>query len=89
MTQNFHVTVNGRNIRRVTFYLDGKKLRSLTKPNAGTRYRIAVRPDELQRGTHRVIAKTSFTAASGTPTRSLRVVFQRCGRSASAPKFTG
>jgi hypothetical protein len=36
-----------------------------------------------------VLARTTFSAASGTRARTLRVVFQRCARAASAPQFTG
>jgi hypothetical protein len=32
---------------------------------------------------------TYFTRESGTKMRTLRVVFQRCGRTATAPRFTG
>jgi hypothetical protein len=89
VTGNFNVQVTGRQIRRVTFYLDGKKVRTLTRPNRGTRFALAVRPNSLRRGTHRVLAVTTFTAASGTRSRTLRVVFQRCARRAAAPSFTG
>jgi hypothetical protein len=89
VTQNFNVTVTGREIHRVTFTLDGKRIKTLRKPNVGRTYQIAVRPGLLRRGTHRITARTTFTAASGTPPRSLRVVFQRCARAASAPQFTG
>lgn len=88
VTQNFHVTVTGKRIRSVTFSLDGKRIKTLHKPNVKGAYRIAVRPGRLRRGTHRVIARTTFTTASGTPARSLHVVFQRCGRG-RAPQFTG
>jgi hypothetical protein len=89
VTTNFHVQVYGRQIRRVVFYLDGKKIKSLTRPNKGTRYALAVRPNKLRRGTHRVIAVTYFTKASRTKSRKLRVVVQRCGRAAAQPRFTG
>jgi len=89
VTQNFDVTVTGQNIGRVTFSLDGKRIKTLRKPNVGRRYRIAVRPGRLRRGTHRIVALTTFTAASGTAARRLRVVFQRCARAGSAPQFTG
>jgi hypothetical protein len=89
VTQNFNVTVTGQAIDRVTFALDGKRIKTLRKPNAGRAYRIAVRPGRLRRGTHRITALTTFTAASGAPARRLRVVFQRCARAASAPQFTG
>jgi len=89
VTQNFNVTVTGQQIHRVTFALNGKRIKTLRKPNAGRAYRIAVRPGRLKRGTHRITARTTFTAASGTPARSLRVVFRRCARAASPPRFTG
>jgi hypothetical protein len=89
VTRNFHVTVTGKQIRRVTFYLDGRKIKTLSKPNSASTFSIPVRPDTLKRGTHRIVAKTTFQPASGTRARSLRVVFQRCGRAASRPQFTG
>ena len=69
--------------------MDGKKVRTLTRPNRGTRFALAVRPDTLRRGTHRVLAVTYFTTASGTKSRTLRVTFSRCSRAAVAPRFTG
>jgi hypothetical protein len=89
VTRNFNVTVTGRQIRRVAFYIDGKLVRTLSKPNRGTRFVLPIRPNRLSRGTHRVVARTTFAPSSGTRARSLRVVFQRCARAASAPKFTG
>ena len=89
VTTNFNVQVTGRQIRKVDFYLNGKKVRSLTRPNLGTRFALPIRPNSLRRGQHRVLAVTYFTKASGTKMRTLRVVFQRCGRTAAAPRFTG
>ncbi|MEA2195652.1 MAG: hypothetical protein QOG42_2112, partial [Solirubrobacteraceae bacterium] len=85
----FNAIVTGKRIRRVTFYLDGKRVRSLTRPNSGTRYALKVNPGSLSPGTHRVLAVTSFTPASKTSQRTLRLVFQRCARRAVAPRFTG
>ena len=87
-TQNFSVAVNGSKIRLVVFYLDGKRVRSLTRPNSGRRFVLVVKPGPLRRGTHRVLAVTSFTAASKTKQRTLRLVFQKCGRRIVAPRFT-
>jgi hypothetical protein len=89
VTTNFNVQVYGRQIRKVVFYLDGKKIKTLTKANMGTRFALPVRPNSLRRGVHRALAVTYFTKASGTPSRTLRVVFQRCGRTAAQPRFTG
>jgi len=89
VTQNFNVTVTSRQIRRVDFYLDGRRVKTLTKPNRGKRFVLPVRPNRLRRGTHRITAVTRFTGASKTRSRTMRVVFQRCGRAARAPRFTG
>lgn len=89
VTRNFNVTVTGRQIRRVTFFVDGKSVRTLTRPNRGSRFVLQIRPNTLRRGTHRVLARTTFTSASATRSRTLRVVFSRCARAASAPQFTG
>jgi hypothetical protein len=87
--QNFSVIVRGSKIRRVVFYLDGKRVKTLVRPNSANRYVLPIRLKSLRLGTHRVLAVTSFTAASNTPKRTLRRVFQRCGRKAAAPRFTG
>jgi hypothetical protein len=81
--------VRGREIRRVVFMLDGRRVRTLTKPNSGQRYALPVNPARLRRGVHRVTATTTFTTASNTRPRTLRVVFQRCSRRAVSPQFTG
>ncbi|MEA2189539.1 MAG: hypothetical protein QOK16_4550 [Solirubrobacteraceae bacterium] len=89
-TKNFNVQVDGTQISRVVFSLDGKRIRTLRKPNAGTsKFRVRVFPGTLSRGIHRVIATTTFTTDSNTPARRLRVVFSRCARAAQAPRFTG
>jgi len=88
VTRNFNVQVIGRKIRRVVFYLDGKKVQTLNRPNrSGNRFALPVRPNSLRRGTHRVLAVTSFS--DGTRMRTLRVTFSRCARRAVAPRFTG
>jgi len=83
------VIVSGRQISRVVFTLDGRVVRSLTRPNSGTRYRLAVNPRKMRTGVHRVIARTTFRQQSGTKARVLRVTFSRCARRAAAPAFTG
>ena len=85
----FRVVVRGSQIRRVTFRLDGRRVLSLTKPNRGSRYALLVSPGRMSVGTHRVTATASFTSASRTPARTMRVAFQRCSRRVSTPAFTG
>jgi hypothetical protein len=87
--KNFHVTVTGKHIRKVTFRLDRKVVKTLTRPNARSAFRLPVQTARLTRGTHRVTATTTFTSASGTRARTLRVVFQRWLRSPRFPQFPG
>gem|GEM_PF-2912953 len=85
----FNVVVRGRQIQRVIFALDGRVVRSLTRPNSGSQYVLKVNPRTLRNGVHRVIARTVFRSQSGTRPRVLRVTFSRCQRRAAAPAFTG
>jgi hypothetical protein len=85
----FNVVVSGRQIQRVVFTIDGKVVRTLTKPNSGNRYKLAVNPRRYSPGTHRVLARTVFRTKSGTKSRTLRTVFSRCAARAIAPSFTG
>ena len=85
----FRVTVRGRQIARVVFSLDGRVVRTLTRPNTGSVFTLRVDPRRLRTGVHRVLARTTFSRQSGTRARTLRVTFSRCSRRASAPAFTG
>ena len=84
------MTVDGRRIDRVLFLRDGKFVRLLTEPNLGNRWMLPVNPRMLPLGRHRILARVIFLKQSATRSRTLRVVFSRCGRLATtAPSFTG
>jgi hypothetical protein len=85
----FNVMVAGRQIQRVIFSLDGRVIRTLYRPNSGSRYKLPINPRTMRNGTHRVLARIIFRPSSGTNNRTLRVLFSRCARRASLPKFTG
>jgi hypothetical protein len=85
----FNVLVTGRQISRVVFTLDGKVIKTLSRPNSGNRYKLPINPRTLKTGTHRVVARTIFTTKSGTKSKTLRVTFTRCARKAALPQFTG
>jgi len=85
----FNVVIRGRQIERVIFTIDGKVVKTLTAPNRGSLYVLSVNPRVLGVGVHRVLARTVFLRQSGTPARTLRVVFSRCTRRATSPAFTG
>ncbi|MDT7713538.1 MAG: hypothetical protein QOG46_2364 [Pseudonocardiales bacterium] len=84
----FYVDVTGRQIARVVFTLDGKRVKSLTKRNHGRAFGLHITPRQSRIGAHRVLARVTFNESSGTRARTLRLVFQRCA-SAAAPAFTG
>jgi hypothetical protein len=81
--------VSGKRIVKVTFYLDGKKVKTLTKPNKGSGWVLPLNVRRLAYGSHRVQAKVQFAKASGTKAKTMRLSFSRCGAAAAQPQFTG
>jgi hypothetical protein len=83
-------TVSGRRIVKVTFYVDGKKVKTLTKANAkGGTWKLPLNVKRLAYGTHRVRATVQFAKSSQTKVKTLRFSFDRCHAAAAQPKFTG
>ena len=85
--QAFKASVRGRSIASVAFFVDGK----LAKKFTGTRavYSIKVNPRRYGFGRHRVVARVTFVAESGTKARRLPLTFRRCAQGTIAPRFTG
>lgn len=84
----FRVKVSGKQIRKVVFTIDGKRVKKVTAAASGSSYSIKVNPNRYKFGSHLVSAKVTFTAASNTRSKTLRVRFARCIRR-TAPAFTG
>jgi hypothetical protein len=86
----FTASVVGRNIAQVVYLLDGRKVRTLTKPTAGSRWSARIVPPKKV-GTHRVQAGVSFVQNATPRVRVLSLTFQRCAKAARkvAPRFTG
>jgi hypothetical protein len=85
----FNATVRGRQIRRVTFFLDGRRI-VIRKAKSGQRtFKARIRPGRLSVGVHRVTARVVFRTASRTRARTLVLSFQHCARLATSPRFTG
>jgi hypothetical protein len=83
-------TVTGRQIVKVTFYVDGKKVETLTKANkSGGRWSLPLNVRRLAFGAHRVQAKVQFAKSSQTKAKTLRFSFDRCHAAAARPQFTG
>jgi uncharacterized repeat protein (TIGR01451 family) len=84
----FTATVRGRQIARVTFFRDGKKVRTIkAKPGQRT-FTVRIDPSGRQ-GVHRVTARVVFERASRTRARTLRLSYQRCRKQVARPRFTG
>jgi uncharacterized repeat protein (TIGR01451 family) len=85
----FTAYIRGREIRRVTFFLDGRKYRVVSKPNRRGRFNVRVYPTKLKNGPHRLKARVQFTVRSSTRPKTVTITFQRCQRAKPGPAFTG
>ena len=85
--QAFRARVAGREITSVTFTLDGTVIKRI-KGKRGT-YAVRVQPTRYGFGRHRLVARVTFSSASGTKARRLPLTFRRCAPEAIAPRFTG
>ncbi len=84
----FNATVRGSRIARVTFFRDGKRIKTITAKPGQRTFKVSVRPSNA-RGVHRVTARVEFETGSGTRARTLRLSYQRCARQVVRPRFTG
>jgi hypothetical protein len=89
----FHASIKSTGVASVTFYVDGKKLKTLTSKNAhGGLLTVLIDPSRMKVGPHRVSAKITMKASSATAkaaraTRALTVV--HCASAVITPHFTG
>lgn len=85
----FTAVVRGRQIRRVTFYVDGRRVHQVNGRSGRTRFTARVNPAGRALGVHRVTARVVFVRESGTRARTLVLAFQRCASRQARPVFTG
>jgi hypothetical protein len=88
-TRVVSAAVNGRQIRRVTFMIGGRTVRTVTRADSRGRWTLSVPTSALRRGANRVEARVEFSAASQTRTRTLRITITRCAAQVVRPQFTG
>jgi hypothetical protein len=88
-TRAVQATVTGRQIRRVTFFVDGRRVRTVTRADSRGRWTLELRTSQLRRGANRVNARVEFSTASQTRTRTLRLNITRCAAQVVRPQFTG
>jgi hypothetical protein len=82
-------TVSGRRIVKVTFYVDGRKVKTLTKASRNGRWVLPMNVKRFAFGTHRVRVTVQFARSSQTKARTLRLSFNRCRPAVVKPQFTG
>jgi hypothetical protein len=89
-TRTVAATVTGRRIVKVTFSIDGKRVKTLTKANGkGGRWTLPIAVRKLGVGTHRVTVTVRFASSSRTKAKTLRFSFSRCRTAVARPQFTG
>ena len=82
-------SVSGSQIRRVTFYVNGRKVKTLNRANAGKSFRLRYLTKGLKTGSYAVRARVEFSSASKTSPRSYNLQFSRCAQRVVKPTFTG
>ena len=86
---SFKARVAAAGIESITFYLDGRKLKTLTKSQArGGFFTVSVNPRKLSYGAHRLSFKTVMESANCSNVAS-SAVFVRPHPARVKPKFTG
>ena len=90
ITSPVTLRVRGREIRRVTFFVDGRRVASVARASSAGLYTARVDPRRLRVGVHRVRARVQFRSGAG-PARTLNMSFRTCARPTQAvqPHFTG
>ena len=86
--RTFRANVRGRQIRRVTFFLDGRRVVVRNGRSGQRPFTARIRPGSLRSGVHRVTARVGSVTPRG-PARARSCCFQRCVRLAPSPRFTG
>ena len=101
VSRAFTARVRGKQVVKVVFKLDGKTIKTLTKPNAGANFELRVDPAKLRIGVHRIVANVIVENVTINPdtrqvirrqnqkAKILRISFQRCAKKLAAPRFTG
>jgi hypothetical protein len=87
VSRTFSAVVRGRGIRRVTFFVNGRRVRTMT--GSRSRYALSVDPAAARNGVIRVTARVDFVARSGKRAKTLRMTALRCATGAQRVRFTG
>jgi hypothetical protein len=81
------VTVRSRVMRRVTFSVNGRRVRTVNVPPGALRVTALVPLRRSGAAVQRVLARVTFR--NGARPRTLRATVRRCAQTGVAPQFTG
>jgi hypothetical protein len=84
----FSVTVTGRAIKSVVFYIDGRRVKTVHAKPGRKKFKLTINPRTQSRRMHRVTARVTFST-SRTPSRVLRLRYRRPPAAPPPPRFTG
>src|SRR5829696_5092395 len=85
-TGTYRVTIRGRSMRTVAFYVNGRRMRTVSVPRGRTT--VTVRLGSTAK-VHRVRARVTYVASARTRARDLRATIRRCSPASARPTFTG
>jgi hypothetical protein len=80
--------VTGSPIESVTFFVDGKRVKTVTRPDSASHFSLSMSCAHLSAGAHRGRAVVAFASGASPASKTLR--FQITRRAAQqSPRFTG
>ena len=80
----FRVRVSGEDISDVTFFVDGRRRRTVE----GGEFSLRIDPREQSRRVHRVRADARFSGAGASSPETMSLIYQRCPQNAPVVRFT-
>lgn len=80
-------SVSGKAIESVAFFVDGKKVKTVTTPDSSGRYTLSMSCRQLGVGTHR--ARAAVTFQSGVSPTHRTMIFQITRAQQVRPQFAG
>ncbi|MBA3328636.1 MAG: DUF3494 domain-containing protein [Solirubrobacterales bacterium] len=85
----FTVSVTGRKIKRVVFYIDGRRVGTVHAKRGRTKFKLKIDPRRQSRRVHRVTVRVTFTPSSRTGQTTRRLTYWRPVLGPRPPRFTG
>jgi len=90
VTGPFAVVVTGRAIAQVTFSVDGRRRGTVRATRRGQkRFKLVINPRGQSLRVHRVTARITYRAGSGTSSSTRRLVYRRATPGPLTPRFAG